>query len=83
MPTLEPNKLPPLSDDQVKAGARPGESWEQARKRLDGLNRACLPAPIDEHPGADYTIAGPVDECAGLDGQPIQWESGELGRWQY
>ena len=83
MSSLEPNKLPLLTDDQVKAGARPGESWEQARKRLEGLNWACPPTPLGEHPGADYTISGPVDECEGLDGQPIQWESGELGRWQY
>ncbi|MCF3954419.1 hypothetical protein L2D71_27515 [Pseudomonas aeruginosa] len=33
----------------------------------------------DEHPGADYTLAGPIDECEGLDGKPIQWKPGELG----
>lgn len=33
----------------------------------------------DDHPGADYTLAGPLDECEGLDGQPIQWQPGELG----
>lgn len=40
-------------------------------------------APADEHPGADYTLAGPVDECEGLDGQPIAWEDGEVGITRY
>ncbi len=26
---------PPLTDAEVQAGARPGETWEQARKRLE------------------------------------------------
>jgi hypothetical protein len=81
MPTFEPDKLPPLTDSQVQAGAQPGESWEQARKRLEALNYACPPAPIDVHPGADYTLAGPIDESEGLDGQPIEWAPGELGHW--
>ncbi|WP_124320370.1 hypothetical protein [Pseudomonas chlororaphis] len=78
MSTLEPGKLPPLTDAQVQAGARPGETWEQARCRLEAANSACPPAPVDDHPGADYTLAGPVDECEGLDGQAIAWEDGEL-----
>ncbi|WP_219096279.1 hypothetical protein [Pseudomonas sp. UMAB-40] len=28
------DSLPPLTDAQVEAGARPGESWDQARDRL-------------------------------------------------
>lgn len=28
---LEFGKLPSLTDAQVQAGARPGETWEQAR----------------------------------------------------
>lgn len=136
----------PLTDAQVQAGARPGESWEAARcrleearqegedtggiivsdrspyasltirpeqldavkayqqlssreqferwgfcpetlaaiarPRLEAASRAGL-ALVDEHPGADYTLAGPVDECEGLDGQPIQWEPGELGSPHY
>lgn len=27
--------LPPLTDGEVAAGARPGESWEDARRRLE------------------------------------------------
>ena len=77
MSTLEPNKLPPLTDAQVQAGARPGETWEQARWRLEAANWACPPLPMDEHPGADYTLAGRFDECEGLDGRRIQWEPGE------
>lgn len=75
--------LPPLTDAQVQAGARPGESWEQARKRLEAVNVGSPPESIDDHPGADYTLAGPVDECEGLDGKPIEWENGELGVWRY
>lgn len=77
------DKLPPLTDAQVNAGARPGETWEQARQRLEVANWACPPFPMDEYPGADYTLAGPVDECEGLDGRPIQWEPGELGSPRY
>ena len=82
MRTIEPGKLPPLTDAQVRSDARPGESWEQARKRLERANRACPPEAVDEQEGADYTIAGPIDECEGLDGRPIQWEPGELGYYE-
>lgn len=71
-------ELPPLTDAQVQAGARPGESWEQARRRLEAANGASPPPPIDDHPGADYTLAGPFDECEGLDGRPVDWLPGEL-----
>lgn len=77
MSTLEPGKLPALTDAHVQTGARPGESWEEARQRLEAANWACPRFQADEHPGADYTLAGPVDECEGLDGKPIQWEPGE------
>ena len=77
------DKLPPLTDAQVQAGARPGETLGQARSRLEAANLACPQVPVDDHPGADYTLAGPVDECEGLDGQPIQWEPGELGSPRY
>ncbi|MNC33606.1 hypothetical protein D3C75_820090 [compost metagenome] len=80
---LEFDKLPPLMDAQVRAGARPGETWEQARCCLEAVNYACPPAPVDDHTGADYTLAGPVDECEGLDGQPTQWKPGELGSPRY
>lgn len=79
MSSLEPSKLPPLTDAQVQAGARPGETWEQARCRLKAANLACPPVPVDDHPGADYTLAGWKDECEGLAGWPIEWEPGELG----
>lgn len=73
------DKLPPLTDAQVKAGARPGETWERARQRLEVANWACPPFAMDEYPGADYTLAGWNDECEGLDGRSIEWEPGELG----
>jgi len=76
---LEFDKLPPLTDAQVQAGARPGETWEQARCRLEAANLACPPAKENADPGADYTFSGPADECEGLDGRPIQWQPGELG----
>lgn len=68
-----------LSAAQVRAGARPGETWGQARRRLEALGEVGPPVSIDDHPGADYTLAGPIDECEGLDGQPIDWQPGELG----
>lgn len=82
MRTIEPGKLPLLTDAQVRSDARPGESWEQARKRLERANWACPPEAVDEREGADYTIAGPIDEYEGLDGRPIQWEPGELGYYE-
>lgn len=36
--TIEP--LPPLTDAEIVAGARPGESWEEARLRLERARRA-------------------------------------------
>lgn len=32
----------PLTDEQVAAGALPGESWAQARKRLEAANWAAF-----------------------------------------
>ncbi|MFW3686822.1 hypothetical protein ACOAL9_34355 [Pseudomonas aeruginosa] len=78
MTLITPRRLPPLTDEQVRAGARPGETWAEARRRLEALNVACPAPQADDHPGADYTLAGPVDECEGLDGRPIEWEPGEL-----
>lgn len=79
MRITEPDKLPPLTDAQVQAGARPGESWAQARRRLEAANYVCPPAPIDDHPGADFIGTGWIDESEGFDGRPIEWEPGELG----
>lgn len=61
------DKLPPLTDAKVSAGARPGESWEAARVRLEADNYALPPMHYDSSPGADYTLAGPVDEYANDD----------------
>lgn len=72
-------KLQPLTDAQVKASARPVETWEQARQRLQETNWACPPFPMNEYSGADYTLAGWNDECEGLEGRSIEWEPGELG----
>lgn len=33
------DKLQPLTDAQVQAGARPGESWEAARRRLEEVRQ--------------------------------------------
>jgi hypothetical protein len=82
MPTLEPGKLPPLTDAQVQAGARPGESWEQARKRLEGANFACPPAPESWEHGADCLQSGWISDN-GLEGEPIDWQPGELGAPRY
>ncbi|MNJ44215.1 hypothetical protein D3C77_392570 [compost metagenome] len=70
--------VPQLTDAQVQAGAKPGETWAQARQRLELVIAAGSPPPVEDHPGADYSLAGPVNECEGLDGQPIHWAPGEL-----
>ncbi|MDX9625907.1 hypothetical protein [Pseudomonas fragariae (ex Marin et al. 2024)] len=72
-------KLPPLTEAQVVAGARPGETWAQARARLEASNYALPPIHYYDHPGPDYQNSGPFDECQGLDGGRINWQPGELG----
>lgn len=78
MPTLEPGKLPALTDAQVQAGARPGESWEQARQRLEAANYACPPEPESMDQDADLLLSGWIDD-RGLEGELIAWAPGELG----
>ncbi|MGP5469912.1 hypothetical protein ACTXNP_26965 [Pseudomonas helleri] len=41
---------------------------------MEAANYALPPEHNDLDPGADYTNAGPVDECEG-----IKWQLGELG----
>jgi hypothetical protein len=77
MPTLEPGKLPALTDAQVKVGARAGESWAEARRRLEAANWACPPLPVDMDPGADCLLSGWISD-RGLEGEPIEWQDGEL-----
>ncbi|WP_440057878.1 hypothetical protein [Pseudomonas fragariae (ex Marin et al. 2024)] len=57
-----------------------GPRWCAGCYYVDGKPRDWLGdySPDDEYPGADYTLAGWIDECEGLDGRPIQWEPGEL-----
>jgi hypothetical protein len=38
----------PLTDAEVRAGARPGESWSQARRRLEGLSKAETAAGLSQ-----------------------------------
>lgn len=78
MPTQEPDKLPPLTDAQVQAGARPGESWADARRRLEAANYAGPPEPENWEHGADLLLSGWISE-RGLEGELIHWEPGELG----
>jgi hypothetical protein len=78
MPILQPGKLPPLTDDQVRHGARPGETLEQARCRLEAANWACPPEPEPDSLDLDYSLSGWVGD-RGLEGEPIHWEPGELG----
>lgn len=63
MPDLEFIRLPPLTDAQVQAGARPGESWAQARARLEAGNLALPPALLDLAAGADCIGSGFITEC--------------------
>jgi hypothetical protein len=73
--------LPPLTDAQVQAGARPGESWAQARRRLEAA-RGLAPAADDDSvawpDGADVGLAGFIDECEGPDGERVNWRPGEF-----
>lgn len=58
--------LPPLSEAEVAAGARPGESWEQARKRLEAARyvRAPVPCTVCTVPFSTYAHAEPSAVCA-------------------
>lgn len=78
MSLLEPGKLPPLTDAQVQAGARPGETWEQARRRLEAANWAGPPAPEVYGGDADCLSSGWISD-RGLQGELIAWAPGELG----
>lgn len=40
--------LPPLTTEQIQAGARIGESWEEASRRLERERYAVAPAPCVE-----------------------------------
>lgn len=77
--------LPPLTDAQVQAGARPGESWAAARRRLEAGHDACAASPDDDRGDVDPALTGPKsNECLDDDfGQPIQWQPGELGYLEY
>ncbi|TMU77504.1 hypothetical protein FGA82_17940 [Pseudomonas fluorescens] len=75
---IEP--LAPLTDAQVQAGARPGESWAQARRRLEAA-RGLVPADEAAVPGADGAdciASGFIDECEGPNGERINWRPGEF-----
>lgn len=39
------NNLPPLTDEEIAEGARPGESWERARMRLERARYPLDPPP--------------------------------------
>jgi hypothetical protein len=76
--SLVPGRLPLLTDAQVQAGARPGESWEQARRRLEAANWPGPPPPEYMDQDADLLLSGWISE-RGLEGELIHWEPGELG----
>lgn len=65
----------------MQAGARPGESWQQARRRLEAARGLVVPAENDNvmfPEGADCTLSGFIDECEGLDGERVNWLPGEF-----
>lgn len=62
-------KLPPLTDAQVAAGARPGEDWEQARERLEAPRYALPPVHRDVKPWVWDEYAVSVAELPLSDGQ--------------
>lgn len=57
--------LPPLSEGEVAAGARPGESWEHARRRLEAARYVEAPAPcvVCYLPFVQYAHAPPSAVC--------------------
>lgn len=69
------NPLPPLSDAEVAAGARPGESWEQARKRLSASRyvRAPVPCTVCHLPFWVLAHAEPSAVCPGCM-DVLEWE---------
>lgn len=69
------NPLPPLSDAEVAAGARPGESWEQARKRLSASRyvRAPVPCTVCYLPFWVLASAEPSAVCPGCM-EVLEWE---------
>jgi hypothetical protein len=62
-----------------------GPRWCPECYYVNGVPRDLMHGydPDNEHPGADYTLAGPLDECEGLDGQPIDWQPSELDAGRY
>lgn len=52
--------LPPITDAQVRAGARPGESWEEARLRLE-IERDGPPSVPDNDFAADDEMGSQFD----------------------
>ncbi|HBO2517846.1 TPA: hypothetical protein L4H97_006018 [Pseudomonas aeruginosa] len=46
MTLIAPRKLPPLTDEQVRAGARPGETW--AKVRRTAVDQARFAAMADQ-----------------------------------
>lgn len=58
--------LLPLTDAQVRAGARPGESWEQARRRLEAarVRAAAAGEAIEQF---DVSAAEPIDAIDDVD----------------
>jgi hypothetical protein len=67
--------LPPMADAEVAAGARPGESWEQARKRLQAARyvRAPVPCTVCHVPFWVYAQAEPSAVCAACM-EVLEWE---------
>lgn len=61
--------LPPLSEDQVRVGAQVGESWEEARQRLEKLRFALAPSPclVCEQPFVHLSTENPNAICSRCD----------------
>lgn len=66
--TENTNFIRPLTDAQVRAGARPGESWEQARQRLTAGRKHAVDAIEALHELAEETEqAGDIDHIDAQD----------------
>ena len=67
---------PPLSDSQVAALAKPGESWEDARERAERLHHCvveCRPCPDCNSTGVMRFGGWIDDESCGCGTCALRW----------
>lgn len=66
---LKLDRLPPLSPAVIGRLARPGESWPQARERLEAARYSCSPLPCTDCGDEVHHYAHEPAPCLCLDCQ--------------